>query len=206
MIVVDDAQWLDVATVDALAFVIRRIAHDPILFLIAIRDGIETPLDRLGLPVMRVGELDVDSAAALLNATAPRLKGAAAARVLSEAAGNPLALEELPIGLPASAADRGDLPPALPLTSRLEQAFAARAVGLPPATTALLLVTAASDTGDIGEILASASLLAQTEVGMSELEPAMARRLVAVTNGRVRFSHPLIRAAVMQITSRGGPA
>ena len=65
----------------------------------------------------------VTAAAALLDARAPGLPDVVRARLLDEAAGNPLALVELPGGLGHGAT----VPKWLPLTTRLERAFAARA-------------------------------------------------------------------------------
>ena len=50
MLIAEDAQWLDRPTCDVLAFVARRLASDPIVFLAAIRDGHHTPLGQAGVP------------------------------------------------------------------------------------------------------------------------------------------------------------
>src|SRR5919109_4565012 len=96
LLVVEDAHWLDRPTSDVLAFVARRIESDPILLLAAARDGYRSVLGEAGLPEHRVVGLDDATAAALLDASAPQLPAATRARVLREAAGNPLALLELP--------------------------------------------------------------------------------------------------------------
>ena len=96
LLVVEDAQWLDGPTSEVLAFVARRIESDPIVLLVAIRDGYRSVLGDAGLPEHRLAGLDDATAAALLDASAPQLSPAARTRVLREAAGNPLALIELP--------------------------------------------------------------------------------------------------------------
>jgi hypothetical protein len=96
LLIVDDAQWLDRPTLDALAFVARRIASDPIVVLAAIRDGYPSVLVEAGLPEHRLTGLDDATAGALLDASAPELPLAARTRILREAAGNPLGLIELP--------------------------------------------------------------------------------------------------------------
>ena len=96
LLVVDDAHWLDRPTADVLAFVARRIESDPVLLLAAVRDGYPSPLTDAGLPEHRLTGLDDATAGALLDAAAPRLPLAARNRALREAAGNPLALLELP--------------------------------------------------------------------------------------------------------------
>src|SRR5262249_11182361 len=96
LLVVDDAQWLDRPTSEVLAFVARRIESDPIILLAAIRDGYPSVLAEAGLPELRLAGLSDATAEALLDITAPRLPLLSRSRVLREAAGNPLALLELP--------------------------------------------------------------------------------------------------------------
>src|SRR6202521_2822678 len=96
LLVVEDAQWLDRPTSEVLAFVARRIESDPIIMLAAARDGYPSVLVDAGLPEHRLAGLDNATAGALLDAAAPQLPLAARTRVLREAAGNPLALLELP--------------------------------------------------------------------------------------------------------------
>ena len=132
LLVVEDAHWLDRPTADALAFVARRIESDPIVLLAAIRDGYPSPLVEAGLPEHEVTGLDEATAAALLDAAAPGLPPEARTRVLREAAGNPLAILELPavVGRARTTRGRGGVP----LTERLERAFADRVRDLPGAT------------------------------------------------------------------------
>jgi AAA ATPase domain len=122
LLVVEDAQWLDRPTSDVLAFVARRIESDPIILLAAIRDGYTSVLGDAGLPELRVVGLDDATAGALLDASAPQLSLEARTRVLREAAGNPLALLELPAAFGRLEDDRW-LPGGLPLSERLERAL-----------------------------------------------------------------------------------
>ena len=64
-----------------------------------------------------------------------------------------------------SSATAALLPPWLPLTERLEQAFAARVAGLPKATRTLLLVAALDDGGVPAEVLSAATLVAGQDPG-----------------------------------------
>ena len=98
--VVEDAHWLDTASADALAFLARRIELEPVVIVFAVRDGIESRFDQLGLEELRVEALPADSASELLQAVAADLGPEARARLLAEAAGNPLALIELPRAIP----------------------------------------------------------------------------------------------------------
>jgi DNA-binding CsgD family transcriptional regulator len=195
LLVIDDAQLLDLATCDVLTFVARRIEAEPILMLFALRDGPAGGIGRAGLPELQLGPLNDISAAAVLDASAPGLAAGVRQRILAEALGNPLALAELPQGVggfdPASTAP-------LPLTERLERAFATRVSGLPAASRALLLVAALDDGGDQEQITDAASLLAGRTVGAPELAAAQAARAVTVDGDGLRFRHPLVRSAVLQ--------
>ena len=197
LLVVDDAHWLDRPTADVLAFVARRIESDPVLLLAAARDGYPAALADAGLPEHRLTGLDDATAAALLDAAAPGLALTTRSRVLREAAGNPLALLELPAAS-GSDGDEQPLPGGLPLTERLERAFAGRVSDLPGATRLVLLVAALSDADAVGEILQAASAVAGTSVDLDALEPAVAAALIDVDVNSVRFRHPLIRSAVRQ--------
>ena len=130
LLVVDDAQWLDHSTSDVLAFVARRIESDPIVLLAALRDGYPSALADAGLPELRLAGLDDATAGALIDVAAPAPPVAARSRVLREAAGNPLALLELP-AMSGMREDEEGLPGGLPLSDRLERAFPARASDLP---------------------------------------------------------------------------
>jgi hypothetical protein len=150
LVVADDAHWLDRPTSDVLAFVARRLDSDPIVLLAATRDGYDSPLLAAGLPQQRVDGLDHTASVSLLETTADPPPAAVRARILREAAGNPLALLELPISARQKADDAvaGDLP----LTAKLERAFAARVSELPDETRLLLLVTALSEQHNLTEV------------------------------------------------------
>jgi hypothetical protein len=198
LILVEDAQWLDRPTVEVLAFVARRLQSDPIVVLAAAREGYPSLLAEAGLPQHSLAALAPAEAKALLGATAHALSPAVRDRVLGEAAGNPLALMELPVT--AAQTEPAD-PGVLPLTQRLEQAFAARVSDLPAATRLLLLVAAHSDDERLGDIIDAASAVAGTTLGPELLEPAAAAAIIDLDLNRVHFRHPLIRSAVRQSAS-----
>jgi hypothetical protein len=90
---------------------------DPFLVALAmleLREGYEDEVGELGLAEHRLGRLPAGEASEVLDTVAPGLDPALRARVLSEAAGNPLALVELPTGADATAGgsitDGGALP------------------------------------------------------------------------------------------------
>src|SRR5437588_3395522 len=124
LLISEDAQWLDRSTADVLAFVARRLEAEPIVLVIAVREWLESPLLNAGLTELRLERLDDTSSRALLHAQTLDLTSAVRERLLHDAAGNPLALIELPIAL-RSEQHSGELllPSVLPLTARLEQAY-----------------------------------------------------------------------------------
>ncbi|WP_217209599.1 LuxR family transcriptional regulator [Streptomyces sp. AC550_RSS872] len=202
LLVVDDAQWLDAPTVGVLAFIARRLGSEPLGMLFGIRDGHTTGLDALALRELRLRPLTRTEAGALLDAVEPQLEPPLRHRVLDAAAGNPLALIELPAALRERGATAEALTSsAIPLTSRLEQAFASRLLNLPSEACSVLLVAASDDEGELGEVLAAASILAGTDLSPESLSPALAIGLVTADEHRIRFCHPLVRSAVLQTAS-----
>jgi len=99
---VDDAQWLDQASAQALAFVARRLLAEPVGLVFAVRESTEEQRWR-GLPPLTVGGLSRGDARALLDSVTPgRLDERVRDRIVAETRGNPLALLELPRGLSAA--------------------------------------------------------------------------------------------------------
>src|SRR5262245_11268561 len=96
LVVVDDAEWLDRSSSEALAFAARRLAAAGVAVGATLGDGRPTALDRAGLPERRIPALDAATAAELLAGLAPSAVAAGVAdRVLHAAAGNPLVLVEI---------------------------------------------------------------------------------------------------------------
>jgi len=198
LVLVDDVQWLDRPTQEVLAFVARRISADPIVLAAAARSADDVPLAAAGLAELHIGELDEDSARSLLAAHAGDLDGADRERILTEAEGNPLALIELPAALRTAVKDGLDLPgSSLPLTARLERAFATRLPDLPQTSRDAVLIAAVDSADDLQEILTAASLLGASHVDATALEPAAAIGLIRFDERHVRFRHPLVRSAVV---------
>ncbi len=200
LVVAEDAHWLDRSTCDVLAFVARRLEFEPILLVAAIRDGFDSPFNDAGLSALHLEALPPPAAAALLDHRAPGLPAEVRERVLDEAAGNPLALMELPAAL-AHLGNAARLPVWLPLTTRLERAFAERVTDLHAAARTALLVAAVNDSPLISEMLGAAALVAGGRLTVDVLDPAVAARLVEINETELRFRHPLIRTAIRQQAS-----
>ena len=197
LVIAEDAHWLDQPSSNVLAFVARRLEFEPILMLIAVRDDYRGAFSDAGLPTLHLEPLSAAAAAALLESRDPGFPSVARERLLAEAAGNPLALVELPIAY--RQLGTGTVPPQwLPLTTRLERAFAARAAELPAPTRTALLVAAVNDSPLLGEVLTAVRLLAGAELNLDVLEPAIRALLIDVDESELRFRHPLIRTAIHQ--------
>jgi len=140
VLIVDDAHWLDRSSLGALAFIARRLESEPLALVAAARAGGPTLLDDARLPTVDLERLSASAAAQLIDRAAPELHPILRARVLAEAAGNPLALVELARSLPNSAMGSDRLAPApTTLTARLEQAFSTRLNDLRAETRSALL-------------------------------------------------------------------
>ena len=196
LVVVEDAHWLDAATCDVLAFIARRVDMEAIVLLIAARDQPPIHVDGKDLPELRLEPLDDVSASVLLSTHAPGLTPYVRRRLLVEAAGNPLALMELPRALDSEQFDVLPAMAPLPITDRLEHAFASRVSELPAATRSLLLVAALDEVASVHEILTAASLVGNVPITADDIAPAEMARLVSVSGEALRFRHPLVRAAI----------
>ena len=183
--VVDDAQWLDRASAQALAFVARRLLAEPVALVFATHEPGE---EFRGLPELLVGGLRDGDARELLSSVAGGpLDERVRDRILAETRGNPLALLELPRGVPGVPGVAGA--PGSP--GRIEESFRRRLEVLPAATRRLLLVAAAEPTGEPGLVWRAAQLLG---IGAEVLAPAADAGLLAIGE-RVMFRHPLVRSA-----------
>jgi DNA-binding CsgD family transcriptional regulator len=196
--VVDDAQWLDHASAQALAFVARRVHAESVALVLAIREiGDESELP--GLPDMTVrGLTDADARALLESAIHVHVDERVRDRIVAETRGNPLALLELPRAMtPAELAGGYGLPEAMPMASRIEQGFRRRLESLPAQTRRLLLTAAAEPVGDAPLVWRAAERLG---IGAEAAAAAEAAGLLEI-DGRVRFRHPLVRSAAYRASA-----
>ena len=187
---IDDEQWLDQASAQALGFAARRMAADPVGLVFAARDpGAELA----GLPELEVEGLPDEDARMLLDSVLP---GPLDARVrdliIAETRGNPLALLELPRGLTGGQLAGGfGLPGAAPLTGAIEDSFARQLETLPAQTRRLVQLAAADPSGDRSLLWRAARRLG---IPVQAGAPAVKAGLVEFGAG-VRFRHPLARSA-----------
>ncbi|MCW3043807.1 MAG: ATP-dependent transcriptional regulator, MalT-like, LuxR family [Actinobacteria bacterium] len=195
---IDDVQWLDRASAQALEFVARRLFVESVGLVFAVRQsGAEQPL--AGLPELVVEGLQNGDARALLgSAIRWPLDERVRDRIVAETRGNPLALLELPRGLtPAELAGGFGLPGAQALSGRIEESFQRRLAPLPAETRRLLLLAAAEPVGDPTLVWRAAGRLG---IGVEAADAAESEGLVDF-GARVTFRHPLVRSAIYRAAS-----
>ena len=194
LVVLDDAQWIDSASLLVLSFAANRLAGTEVSFLVASRSD-AAPVGLRDHPVTHLGPLDVGHASDLLDRAGPALDPMTRSTIIERAAGNPLALLEFSrasgiasTGLPDGGADV--------VPAGVEAAFAADLPRLPHQTRALLLLAAAG---------AVELDVLQRALGVADLvellEPAEEAGLVRVRGRRVSFRHPLARSTVYDLAT-----
>lgn len=188
LLLLDDAQWLDNASANALAFAARRVTEESVAIFVACREGHQTPFD--ALPSLGLAPLDHADSRALVVARDDGVAAADVESVVAAAGGNPLALLELT----ASAAQL--LPSGATVAERLQRAFAHRVDELPEEARCALLVAALEPGLDV--VVRAASVLG---LGTEPLAAVEGHGLVRVERGEVRFRHPVVRSVVYAIAS-----
>lgn len=189
---IDDAQWIDKVSEQALVFVARRLLAEGVLMVFAARD---VGFEQKGLEEMWVEPLDGAATFALLaDNHCATVQREVAERLTRETGGNPLAITEVAgILTEAQLSGRELLPSPLPISSGIEQLFASQVEALPDATRRVMLVLAADDSGRPDVIFTAAQRLS---LDVSSLDPAERAGLVSVSAKAIRFRHPLIRSAI----------
>ncbi|MFI6735519.1 AAA family ATPase [Nonomuraea sp. NPDC050451] len=193
---VDDAQWLDGESADALLFAARRLHAEPVMILLAAREAFRTT----ELPELRPGKLDAETARRLLTEQAADLPPTVRDQLVAEAQGNPLALIELPRMLTAEQRRSALVPlsfslgTAQPVTERVLLGFRDRIAALPEATRSCLLVAALDHHDELDVLARAAGLLGASLVDFAAAERAGLARTSSVS---VVFHHPLVRTAVL---------
>jgi DNA-binding CsgD family transcriptional regulator len=189
LVVADDAQWLDRASLDALAFTARRLDSEQLVLLLGARGTVPPAGFERDFPLLLLPPLSLPDASRLLDAQPRPPRGRPRQQVLAQAAGNPLALIELSkmIAAEPGAGRRWAAEP-LPLTSQLTAIMTAQYAGLPEMTRAALLLAAVADSPDL---TAAVPGLSADAVGLAE-----AAGLIRLDTPVPQFTHPLVRSAV----------
>ncbi len=187
LLLLDDAHLLDPPSAEALLFALRRLLAEPVGAVLAVRAGESSLLDVADLPQISVGGLDAASCAALLGS----LPAEQAERLIRATGGNPLALLEL--GSDAGRIAETPIEAPVPVPATVARSFARRVERLDEDVRKLLLLLAASDTGELATVERAAKRLG---LDLARIDDALETGLVKLAGGLFEFSHPLARAAV----------
>lgn len=192
LVIVDDLQWLDMASRDALMFAARRFHADAVALIFAMRDtadALPPSIQTLELP-----GLDQEAARQLIAQAGQHVPTTVADRVHGATGGNPMAvLETLRQLTPQQLIGTAPIEEPLKSSRQLQQAFAERMAHLPAAVHTPMLLVAASQSGSIDELRRACGQLGGS---LAELDSLEDRGLILNDGVRVHFSHPLIRSAV----------
>lgn len=194
VLLVDDAQWIDKASLAVLGFAARRLGHDPVGIVFASRPdrAVETALQ--GLPTVTVDPFPLGHATELLAAQGATDDVAAAC--WRATGGNPLAMVEVAAALTDDQrAGTAPLPDPLPVAGSMRRELASRLVALDDETRQALAIAAVEASGDLVVVtnaLTGAGLAADA---LSHTQGD----LVEVEAHRVTWTHPLARAAVLEV-------
>jgi DNA-binding CsgD family transcriptional regulator len=193
---IDDEQWLDRASAQALAFVARRLGDESVGLIFATQLATE---ELSGLPELHLDGLSNADARTLLDrALNAPLDPVIREQIVTESRGNPLALLELPRGItPAQLAGGFALPAVMPVASSLEDSFMRRVEALPSRTKKLLLLAAADP---VGEPSVRWDAAARLGLDPGAATPAIKAELIDFGT-RAQFRHPLIRSVVYRSAS-----
>jgi DNA-binding CsgD family transcriptional regulator len=196
---VDDVQWIDQESLQALAFVARRAEADSFALIFSTRIALNA---LAGIPLVSLEGLDELDACDLLGSVVPgRLDPRVRDRIVAETRGNPLALIELPHDMgPDLQAGGFGLPDPERLSSRIEEGFLRRARALPVPTQQILLLIAADPVGDASALRRAAQVLGRSLE--RDAGPAEVDGLISIA-GHIRFRHPLVRSAIYREASAG---
>src|SRR5919107_879376 len=175
---VDDAQWLDHASANTLAFVGRRLEAEAIVLVFATRTGDDRPA-LLDLPQLLIPRLNEVDALALLQSVIPSpIDGRVRKTILAETRGNPLALLELPRWLTPAELTFGPQPSRTrTVVSRLEEGFLGQLEPLPRPSRLMMLIAAAEPLGDAALLWRAAQRL---HISGEAAVPAEATGLVQI--------------------------
>jgi predicted ATPase len=198
LVVIDDLQWLDSGSRDAVMFAARRFHADAVALLFALRDTADAI--PASVPTLELRGLDQQAAQQLIAQAGQRVTPSVADRIHAATGGNPMAILETVRQLtPQQLNGTAAIEEPLKSSRQLQQAFAERVARLPAATQTPLLVVAASQSGAIDELRRAC---AQLGGSLAELNSVEDRGLITNDGLRLQFSHPLIRSAVYH----GAPA
>jgi DNA-binding CsgD family transcriptional regulator len=196
--VIDDAQWLDRPSAQALAFVARRIESKPLVLLFATRDQPDIG-GRHGLPELRLqGLAHLETRLLLARSIPGPIDPIVADRIVEETRGNPLAVLELARAISAAELAGGfGLSPSRDLSPQVGGELLQQVIALPPQSRQLLLTAAAEPLGDPRLLWRAA---AELQLPRAAAGPLRSQGLLSLAP-RVVFRRPSLRFAVHQLAA-----
>jgi DNA-binding CsgD family transcriptional regulator len=193
---VDDAHWLDDESLRAVLFAVRRLGSESVALVVAARPDEARGIDVAALPALALARLPDDAARAVIAEEAGAIAGEVADALVGLAAGNPLALRELPRALTdAQRTGAEPLPAGVPAGSEIERAFSRSLEELGAPARRALSVAATLETGRLERCLAALSAAGLDRAG---LDAAEAAGLLSIEGSDVAFRHPLLRRLAYQ--------
>jgi DNA-binding SARP family transcriptional activator/energy-coupling factor transporter ATP-binding protein EcfA2 len=213
LVILEDVQWADAATIELITTLAQRISGSPVLLIATRRDEQSVPSRATGTfdrglggaaPPSRVAVAPLDASAvkALADALAPA--GSAgrdfARRIFERSAGNPLFATEM---LRDAARDAYD-PLAIPAT--VGAMIGARIDALRPGTKTLAQVAAVAGSGFAFDVVREVAGISDAEM-LDGLDELLDRHLVRESAERGRFeyafTHDLVRQAIYDASPTG---
>jgi len=211
LLALDDLQWIDHATLDVVAFALRRLPELSVRVLVTLRIGSAVAPtqtdDHSGLirsvladrvEVLRLPALDAASIGRLLgDRLGTRLAPNELAQLVERTNGNPFWALEI-----GAAVNRHGLPGGrLPVPESLSALVAGRLAELSPEVREALLVCSALSAPTVE--LAAAALADITDNPGRVLDAAMVGGLVQLADGRLRPGHPLLGSIALEMLPPG---
>ncbi len=199
LVIVDDADFLDDASREALVFAARRLRGEGVVILLGARPDGSAWAELGDLEVMQLGGLDGCAARALLAAaTGAPVSEMVAEQLVASSAGNPLALSEMAKELsPDQLSGHQPLPRLPPVGQRLRDYFVERVSALPDGSRRALVVAAASF-GNLGVLSRALEDLGLSPIELHWIEDG---GLVSSSGPELIFRHPLARCAIYHSAS-----
>jgi DNA-binding CsgD family transcriptional regulator/tetratricopeptide (TPR) repeat protein len=203
LVTIDDAQWLDQASLGALMFAGNRLEAEGIVLMFAVRSGQPVAQRLSRYRTLMLAGLDVSAARALVAGAGPQgMSEASTSRLVEESGGNPLALLTLPATMKPDDFTMWALSAEpLPISSVMEDAFRGSIRVLPNPTRRGLCLLAIMGGGTVEHFR---SALARENLSFDDLDPAEDAGLITYQHGHPEFRHPLVRAAAYRTSSSAG--
>ncbi len=197
LVAIDDVQWLDRPSAEALAFAARRLDGAAVGFLVATRptdpSALELALEQIGLQRRALTPLSVGAIRRMLSERLElSLPRQLLRRIVDTTLGNPLfALE---VGRSLAESGPPEIGAEIPLPDTIESLLGTRVARLPGSVRRVLLAVALSANPRLSQLAAIG--------GSSAVDDAVGAGVLVVEDGRVRASHPLLAAAARKHSSR----